>query len=355
MKAIVHIGPPKTGSTSIQTMLWDNRTTLLDRGIAYDNYDEQRQPQSHYAYAVFHQRQEVPKGPAGYHLTDGTPEERTAYFDGVVQHLATWRDRFDTPLAVFSSEHFAPALRTPDLVRDCDAMFRKAFDEVEYVIYIRDPIAVYPSSYSEQLKSGAIAMPFDHFIVKRGARWSQLKMLDTWSDAVGSRLNVRLFEKAWWTGGSLLSDFCAVMGTTTDGLLLPEPVNEKLSAPLMRAIISLNRAHADETDFFRRVDTCRARAARLMELAPDGPPFEMNRKQIAAIEAQSDDEIEEIRQRFFPERDRLFTPRPFKAPPAVVEVERMARDALALLYRDAVTQNNDAPPTGGSDESNRRY
>ncbi len=52
MKAIIHIGMPKAGSTTIQECLWANRNTLLENGVVYSRMRQGQTPNREIWYAA---------------------------------------------------------------------------------------------------------------------------------------------------------------------------------------------------------------------------------------------------------------------------------------------------------------
>jgi hypothetical protein len=193
----IHIGHPKTGTTSIQTFLLDNREALKKAGILVPHAG-------------------VVQG--GHHgLTRNwygvrAREDRSAEMkDALLREIREAR----LPAAVISSEGFIQE-NPAELAR----LFGEAVD-VTVIYYIRRQDWVAESVYAQRVRSYiqmAVETPqaLLPLLVPR-----YVKVIARWSDAFGkARMRVRPFEKVAFTGGSLLADFLTLIGV--DPALFPE-------------------------------------------------------------------------------------------------------------------------------------
>lgn len=240
MKALVHIGSPKTGTSSIQRYLQHNRAALAQQGIRYQRSSVRRGSQWELPMiALMAEDKLLPNEVqrARYKAIDSAMQKRT--FGHIPDWLRKFPGQYDEPLALFSSEHMLPWLRTPDLVARMDAIFRESFDEVQYLVYIREQGDLVTSEYSERVKRGT-DVTFDDFFDNRLNGLNHFRVLSRWTDVVGQdRLTVRRMDREVLKDGDLLKDFCAVCGIDFDKTEVPGRVNEALSAvgcEVMRAL-----------------------------------------------------------------------------------------------------------------------
>lgn len=129
----VHIGPPKTGTTYLQAVLWANRATLKDQGVLVPGRS---------AVSQFH---------AVVDLLDRDPtrvgaERTTGSWDAMVDELRAWRGR-----AVVSHENlgFADAKQAERAKRSLDA------EQIHIIFTAREFSRIVPAMWQERLKNRA--------------------------------------------------------------------------------------------------------------------------------------------------------------------------------------------------------
>lgn len=309
MKAIVHIGSPKAGSSSIQRFLFQNTEALARQGLRFHRNVAKRGSQFEYPMALLAREGEMIRGRAEqlrYHAR--TLEEQRASSEPYAAELMQYAKRWKEPTALFSSEHILPWLLTEDRVRAFDDMFRQAFSEVRYIVYFRDQADMIVSQYSERMKQGRI-FTLDTFISKRLPTLDIMRPADRWRTVVGAeRLDVRLLDRGFLHQGDLLQDFCHACGIDITGLEIPPRVNEALSAPGAECVRMLNRLIPDAHPEGGR-NPLRAQLIRTVaSVSGDLARIRLNPKQKALVDEQLAQPNEAFRQAFFPDRDPLFTP-----------------------------------------------
>ncbi|EAR52430.1 hypothetical protein OG2516_08132 [Oceanicola granulosus HTCC2516] len=307
MRAVAHIGMPKTGSSTIQGFLAEHGAHLRAHGLHYANYSP-RQDQAEFLLAT-HQRLGRPiRNPAMRHaLGAGTPEKQAA-------RVAEFERALDADLArlapgtryLVSCEMIGWPYRREGFMRTFHEWMTQRFDEVDYVIYLRPQDSWMLSEYSQLLRNGGtksmeeflrtVTPPDYHALIRR------------WEGIAGTdRVDVRLLDPARLKAGDLVADFC-------DALAIPAPEgtgaarrNEKLSAVAAARTLRINRA-------LRRVQGSRAghavaeglRRLSASAAARSAPPLSFRPEQSARIRevtARSNDRLRAAR---FPELDCLF-------------------------------------------------
>lgn len=191
---IVHIGPPKTGTTHLQTTLAANAELLLAHGVFYP----------------------LPRaGLNGHHalvrkLFDPADSALENKFYGELGDddliLGALTEQTDARVAVLSSEAFLRSFAlNAEKMHVLDDLFCSLATSVRYVAYLRDPVKLYASFCSQKL-SGDADFP--------RRNWGYSEHLINLHAELGPRLEVRPYDRASFVGGDILTDFLgAVLGS----------------------------------------------------------------------------------------------------------------------------------------------
>jgi len=330
MKAIIHIGAPKTGSTSIQRFLFLNQKALKRQGFLHKRNVAKRASQFEYPLAALGRVGRLPGGQdQRLRYNARSVEDINAQVKPHVEALKKYARFKDCHTAIFSTEHAAPWLRSPKLVRAFDAMFAEHFGSRLYVLYVRNTVDLLPSTYSEVLKRGR-SVTMEEWIRLRMAKKTHYDIAQLWRDTLGSEnFSIRLLDPGFLEGGDLYQDFAKVCGFDIEGMEIPPRANESLSAPAAEALRILNgrlpALREDGSQNPLRVGI----VPKLMELSADAPRLTLNAEQLAAVDAEWGSSNEKLRAEFFPERDVLFTPRDRAA--GNTDTATLREQALELL------------------------
>ena len=229
--------------------------------------------------------------------------------------LAALRTQLETALAaevahapdqvmVLSSEHCHSRLVTHEEVGALHALLRGVFDDVRVVVYLRRQDRVAVSHYSTHLKGGGTrteVLPSD--TGPHAPYFDFEALLERWASVFGeSALTVRLFEPSAFPGGSVVHDFCQVLGFAP--LATPRRANESLDAAHQEFLRRMN-AHVPRV-VKGDVNPEHRLLTRLMEKYGAGQGRRPARAHAEAFYRQYADGNEAVRRRWFPERDRLF-------------------------------------------------
>lgn len=198
---VLHIGCPKTGSTSIQTFLNSGRQAFLAAGhLAY--------PPGHWhaqLSSCFSNKPDQCYFNVSHGLTDlDTIRKRDAlYFD----ELCQWLDQVrPCKYLIFSYEGF--------LYLDTDALERfKTFalkwsDEIIVVAYVRPPLSFAASALSQQAKTGVLFQDLPY------VPWKTIIQIYL-SVFNKDQLILRKFARDVLAGGDVVDDFMHVLGITS--------------------------------------------------------------------------------------------------------------------------------------------
>ena len=197
MKYILHIGPGKTGSTSLQRALSDNRKSLRRHGVIYPIAATGRYGMLKYRH---HRLREIL-------LRGGTPNFADMPVDWVEQF------RLETggaDICVLSDEEIS-LLPERDKNYDPEAITSLIPREhTRVVMYVREPVSYTVSRYQEKLINRNFTKDLRHFAANNRPLF--LNMAERWSRVFGrENVMIRLYGRDYGNW-DIVSDFADVIG-----------------------------------------------------------------------------------------------------------------------------------------------
>ena len=307
MKAIIHIGTPKSGSSSIQAFLGMNRNALQRRGVVYAPFNSAFGSQFEFAVTALEGcNQIVPPELERRRLRFGTRADQTAYVAAYRDYLDDMLQRCTGTHFIGSSEHIHAWLRKPQQIATLDEFLCARFSSVEYLVYLRAQPQLVTSTYSEAIRRGATHDFATH--LERHAvinHWAQLK---PWVHTVTrARLRVRLVCSDVLENGDLLHDFCKYAEIASAGLRQPPRVNAALSLPELALRRRLNQILPVLGRDGRHHWLYRGALRLLCPVVARNPrPLGLTEIQGAEIIARNAEGNEKLRKKLFPMRPALF-------------------------------------------------
>jgi hypothetical protein len=249
---LLHVGPHKTGTTSLQNALWNARASLRAQGVHHAGRG--RNP-SNAARAVVEQ-------PSPYSV-DKPPSIR--HWSDLLRDVRGARE----PLVVISSEFFAWA--TPDAIRrivdDLDP------ERLHVAVTLRALVRVMPSMWQQNVQAGTVARVEEWVdgILSDPTRpfWTLHRhdqLIERWAAVVGpERVSAVVVDDR--DHGVVMRAFEGLLGLTP-GTLVPEAdrMNRSLTLVEAEAVRAFNLAFSEEhlpRDLHAR--TMRFGAAQLMK------------------------------------------------------------------------------------------
>lgn len=307
MKALIHIGIPKSGTSSIQAFLGLNRDRLRAEGVLYAPFNPDFGSQFEFAVTALEA--------CGATIAPDLERRQLGFACRADQsaYVAAYRAYLDQTLAgsnaarfIGSSEHIHAWLVTPDLIAALDRFLCARFSEVRYLLYLRPQDELILSSYSEAVRRGE-GQDFQTYLARhmRLSHWSRLKL---WHQVIGrARLDLRLTSPDVLVAGDLLSDFCHAAAIDAYGLTRPPRVNEALSAAEIALRRRLNRVLPVLGRDGRLHPLYRLALRRLAPLIRgNAGRLGLSDAERAEIMSRNHADNEKIRKRYFPRRAMLF-------------------------------------------------
>ncbi|WP_068304666.1 hypothetical protein [Pararhodobacter sp. CCB-MM2] len=311
MKAVIHIGTPKSGTTTIQSFLSLNRTALQDQGIRYQPFDPRNIAQLELGLAGLVGVGEMAGAANKKHaLGAHTRAEQEAYVARFDAMLAEGVNSWPEGVYLGSSEQVHSWLSTRPRVQALHDFLKRHFESVHYIVYYRPQEEFMLSTYSERIKRGEI-LTFDEHYQQRLEAMDFHRKAKIWTRVAGrENLTVRLLDRTELKNGDLLDDFCAAAGIDRGPLQDPPRMNVSLSAEEIDLYLKLGRRIPARRSnggpnpvFFGLLKLMK------MRLPNPGSRLRLSQAQIAEIRALNAESNERLRADFFPERETLFSQR----------------------------------------------
>jgi len=304
---ILHIGMSKTGSTSIQRILSTQRPSLLAQGLFY--------PQS-----PGHERHEYLAAEASTNKHHKAPPARPLW-QGMtpVARLARFREEFAAEMAdipanvhrlVVSAEQFSMFLLDRQSVQNLHDLLRPHVDSITVVVYLRRPDQHFTSLYTEMLRWGDARSPdLLTMPVLRAHDYDYHALLERWAGVFGDKaLKPRIFEQPRSSRFDVVDDFLSICGATLE---------QELPAEARAANQSINHAGqlvlVEIAKLIREGNTKNVQSPfwSLVTLAASrglpGRGWLPTREEARVFNERYTDSMEQVRQKWFPERKTLFS------------------------------------------------
>lgn len=223
-RCIVHIGAPKTGTTLLQKVLFENRATLLNRGVLYP---------------------EVSLRGYGHHdlaflLAGGYPDWAIAQprpLSELGRELAEATTRH-VGATVISSENFF-LFPSPEGLHALLAQAGFAAGRITILAYIRRQDDAHESWYNQRVKAQGETGSIDESVARWHDLWDYETQLGRWTAVFGDKnIVVRPYERSQLKAGSLVEDFFDRIGVDPSGFALSD---NRVNTGLNRDILEFQR------------------------------------------------------------------------------------------------------------------
>lgn len=308
MKLSLHIGTPKSGTSTIQRFLKQNRALLQENGV---HVPQSLGKGNHRRLAAAFLNDDI----VDYLFRRLNLQDRADRIAAKRQWKADLRTEIEAqPCShvVMSSEHLQSGLHEPEAIRALSDYLQPLFSDIHIILYIRDPLDTVVSLYSTGVKSGStragIPLPPPNYwanVVNHKAtiqRWQ--------ANLAPAKLKVRLFQKDDFVKGDLLADFISAAELPELDYKRPKRVNESLDRLGLGLLRRLNKDIPMVLPN-GKVNPHRGNIKTVFEAHFNGgAPFLPSAEAVATYDTAFADSNDWVRQTFFPDREHLFPPKP---------------------------------------------
>lgn len=211
-KLILHIGTEKTGTTSIQNFLYENRNELLEKNIyipknlGYKNHRKLATICMNDGHTDDHHKS----------LNLQNSNEIKSWQKKTRFQIENELKEITQETTIITSEHFSSRLTNKYEVIRLKELLANFFDDIKVVIYLRRQDEYAVSLYSTALKDG---MTHRQILPnkKLTERYDYFRICTLW-ESVFNKIDVRIFEKNRLINNDLISDFLTTNNIPTNKL-----------------------------------------------------------------------------------------------------------------------------------------
>jgi hypothetical protein len=220
-RCFIHIGAPKTGSTLLQKVLFENREAIEHAGILYPDVSLRGYGHHDLAFLIS----------GGYpSWATGQPRSLHELGNDLRNVIAGRRESL-----LFSSEDFYLCPNPEHLKEFLSSA--GAFDgrKPSIIVYVRRQDDAHESWYNQTIKAQGYTHDVETCIKEFHDLWDYQKQLDRWASVFGQdALVVRCFDPEEFVEGSLLADLLSVVGLKDVNVNVPEDrINTSLNADVL--------------------------------------------------------------------------------------------------------------------------
>lgn len=205
----IHLGPPKTGTSAIQSWLKSSKQALAALGIHYPSHKEDKNGVSSGNFE---------------HLVSFNKDNQGYFDDLKASDLGKYFNNHQCNTLLLSSEHFFYYLLW---------LFTR-FPSATYLFYIRHPVAALESSFHQEVKRHR---RIEAFSFPKQLGFNNLAIVSRLAKEFNINVNFRFYSEALFNGGSLLSDFA----TAFPRFLAPPLTSKRLNTQYSPGALMLMR------------------------------------------------------------------------------------------------------------------
>lgn len=309
-RCIVHMGLNKTGSTTLQGWLQINRAALRDQGIWYDSLEPHGGPHLSTAtgWTIYAHSQRTNYVPGGWQAQSYRIRSRADLQERLDQFLTGVEATFPPPgegTYLTSSEHIGAGVKNVPEMDKLHNWFASRFNEVRYVVYIREQTDWVASAYVQAVRSGTTES-LDAYIERFGFN-DYHALIKKWRGVAGAEnVDVRLFDRAAFEGGDLIDDFAHAIGADASQTLRPSRLNDSMPLYQLNLLLWTSRLFGKAIEKLGLIRAQRRFYSRNMPFLFGSKRLRLSPEQTARVRAMNADSNEALRALAFPAADSLF-------------------------------------------------
>ena len=224
----IHIGTPKTGTTSIQEYLALNDQALYEEGFLVPK-TSRRHKGNHTLftnYCINRSQITAISIRNGIYTKKELAKFRRDFYTNLRKEIST----FPGHSVVISNEQCYGRLTEPAEIQKLKALFDGIAESIQIIVYLREQTDMLCSFYSSQVKNAKTHTIETLEQFRASELFDYYKKLTPWEEVFGLKnVSLRIFDKEKLAGGDAISDFCTLLGMPFYDTR-PERLNETLNA-----------------------------------------------------------------------------------------------------------------------------
>ncbi len=301
MTAYLHIGTPKTGTTSIQTFMAKNDENLLKKGFVYSK--SIREWGQHWQLATL----------ANLHSLKMKNEQQQLFYQEKIEKLKQEVRANKDKIFIFSTEGLTWELNLTQIgsVKALnDLLCNLGFNDIKIILYLRNQADLMVSISSQSIKSyhGFYADNISPSHYPKTPHMFDFKnIIQKYTEVFGKEnFIVRLFDKNEFKDGDLLKDFVNAIGLDwDDDFIIPKNLNETLDLIGFELGKRINShfKHGGERDLYGlgmiRISSYLSSKDKALKFMPKKEHYQIWNDYF-------EESNEWVRKEFFPHKERLF-------------------------------------------------
>ena len=248
MKCFLHIGTEKTATTTLQEFFNINRSKLLDNGFIYTKSAGKTNNRSLPIVAYNLDRRDDCTKRFGLNTNEKLLNYQNRTITNLKKEISSICKKHSSDSLILSSEHIQSRLTDiNELKRLKEIIYSLGVSDIYVIIYLRRPAEIANSLHSTAIKAGwSIKSPPSVTVTnfhktKFSIISSHQATLEKFGAVFGeSNLIPRLFDKQEFENGNIIDDILKVMEIPESSFIIPDNLNESLSALGVELICRLN-------------------------------------------------------------------------------------------------------------------
>jgi hypothetical protein len=273
MTIYLHIGTPKTGTTSIQTFVDVNAAALAERGFVVPTSLGKINHRRLVMYAMDERHFDSLRRSKRIVTPESVRVYRGKFLPEFRSEIAGWRP--DQSI-IMTSEFLMRLRRIDELERLKDLLLLTRQTDIRVIVYLRRQDLYYTSGYSQSMKGGKEFVFAPEGEISEAANYYD-RNLEPWAKVFGQHaLVVRPFERSALKNGDAVDDFMFLLGLNDlSGFQRPPIRNESLDAYTVEFLRRVNRFVPRKS--LGKENRVRMRLIQALEALSDGPKLQMTR------------------------------------------------------------------------------
>lgn len=204
----LHIGAPKTATSTLQTVLSKNYEKLLENGVLYPK--SARHGDAHHLLIC-----DLIEKYQGHRMADFWygDKARGEAWEELKVDMEAHKDQIHS--VVISSELFFGQAKNIDAMHQ-DILTHLHGHEIKIVVYLRRQDQMYSSFFNQDVKGVRqwAHSAYQFYDTHQVFEHNYLKSVRIWSDSFGKdNVLIRPYESQQWPNGDIVQDFCALLNT----------------------------------------------------------------------------------------------------------------------------------------------